>query len=391
MPVLQDWVNFHFPSKVHLEFDCIAKSGNFVKHIGSRFLLVTTQKEMQNTNELYALKKSIESNSEGIIIYDDIKENAGFKQLDTVSHFARQAQVNCIIGYGSYESINIAKVVSVLASNDLFAEELILQKQSKKPRKKSLPLITIPTMPLMGIECSPFCTIPVDMDDVKVKYLSSPDLFPELIISDAKIGMHMSTTDIAKTATSTLAAAVDTLLSRYANDITNSSSLRAIELVGKNIVNAVRDPKNMPARNSIYAASILVGISQSVSSLGLCFAIALAASSLTKMDVFQAMSILLPHIMEYHLTTAANRYVMIARALEENTSEMSVIEAAIKAVEGIRKIYFELKIPQKLSEFEVKKKDLPNIATSTMNMPFLDSLQKELPRNEIETILVAAY
>ena len=63
-----------------------------------------------------------------------------------------------------------------------------------------------------------------------------------------------------------------------------------------------------------------------------------------------------PYIMEYNLTTSANKYVMIARALDEDTSDISVIEAAIKAVEGIRKIYIELKIPPRLSEYEVKKK-----------------------------------
>ena len=388
MPVLQDWVNFHFPCKLHIEIDCAAKAGHFIKHIGSRFLLITTQREMHNPNELYILKSSIERETEGLIIYDDIENVGTYKELDTAAHFARQSQVNCIIAYGAFESVNIAKVVSILTTNDLFAEELVLQ--TKKPKRKPLPLIIIPTMPLMGIECAPFCTI-LDERENERKYFSTADLFPELIIADAKIGLHMTSSDIAKTGTSILAAAIDTILSKYANEITNSSSLRAIELVSKNIITSIRDPKNIPAKNALYAASLLTGISQSVSSLGLCFAISLATMSLTKLDIFQAMSILLPHIMEYNLTTSANKYVMIARALDEDTSDISVIEAAIKAVEGIRKIYIELKIPQRLSEYEVKKNELPKIAALAFSMTFLDCLPRELPKNEIETILVAAY
>ena len=388
MPVLQDWVNFHFPCKLHIEVDCASKAGNFIKHVGSRFLLITTQRELQNPNELYALKSSMERETEGLIIYNDIENVGTFKELDTAAHFARQSQVNCIIAYGSFESVNIAKVVSILASNDLFAEELILQ--TKKATRKPLPLVIIPTMPLMGIECAPFCTI-LDERENERKYFASSDLFPELIVADAKIGLHMTSSDIAKTGTSILAAAIDTILSKYANEITNSSSLRAIELVSKNIITSIRDPKNIPAKNALYAASLLTGISQSVSSLGLCFAISLATMSLTKLDIFQAMSILLPHIMEYNLTTSANKYVMIARALDEDTSDISVIEAAIKAVEGIRKIYIELKIPQRLSEYEVKKNELPKIASLAFSMSFLDCLPRELPKNEIETILVAAY
>ncbi|EMP06479.1 alcohol dehydrogenase, iron-dependent domain protein [Leptospira interrogans serovar Pyrogenes str. 200701872] len=103
------------------------------------------------------------------------------------------------------------------------------------------------------------------------------------------------------------------------------------------------------------------------------------------------MSILLPHVMEYNLTSSAGKYVMIARALDEDITNISVIEAAIKAVEGIRKIFIELKIPQRLSEYEVRKMDLPSIANLAASFPFLDSLPRELPKNEIETILIAAF
>jgi len=388
MPVLPDWVNFHFPTKMHIEMDCAPKCGNYIKNIGNRVMIVTTQREMQNTADLMAVKKSIEKTTEGVVLYDDIDVAASLKDLDTAAHFARQAQINCIIAFGSYESVDAAKVISVLAKNDLFAEELIVA--NKVPSKAPIPVTIIPTMPLMGLECSPFCFI-LDENNGMRRYYANQNLFPELIIVDSKMGMHMSSSDTAKTGTSILAAAVDSILSRYSNDITNSSSLRAIELVSKNIITSIRDSKNIGSKNALYSASLLAGVAQSVSSLGICFALSLAAASMTKLDVFQAMSIFLPHVMEYNLTSSANKYVMIAKSLDEDTNDISIIEAAIRAVEGVRKIYLELKIPQKLSEYEVKKIELPSIASTAAAFPFLDSLPRELPKNEIETILVAAY
>lgn len=388
MPVLPDWVNYYFPSKIHIEVDCAPKMGQYVKNVGNRVLLITTQKDLAAGSDLLSVKRSIERNTNGIIIYDDIENTPSFKDLDTAAHFARQAQVNCIIGYGSYESVNAAKAVSLLATNEFFADEMIL---GLKPiRKKPIPLIVIPTMPLMGLECAPICFVNDERTDIR-KYFADINLFPELIITDARLGSHMSNSDVAKTGTSTIATAVDAILSKFSNEVSNSSALRSIELVAKNIIPAIRDPKNMNARNALYAASLLSGISQSSSSLGISFALALSAASLTKLDVFQAMSIFLPHVMEYHLTSSANKYVMIARALDEDTNDISIIEAAIKAVEGVRRVYIELKIPQKLSEYEVKKIELPNIAHTASQYPFLDSLARELPKNEIETILVAAF
>ncbi|MEM7182509.1 MAG: iron-containing alcohol dehydrogenase [Spirochaetota bacterium] len=388
MPVLTDWVSFQFPPKVHIEVDCSHKVGNFIRQIGNRTVIISTQEEMKNDVEFDVIKSSIENNTDGVILYDDIENFTTLKSIDTATHFVKQAQANCIVAYGSYDSINAAKAVSALATNDLFAEQMIIE--GKALKNPPLPLVVIPTMPLIGMECSPFCTV-VDNKDKKRKYFAHLNLFPELIIADAKISMHMTSIEVAKIGTAILAASVDTILSKYSNEITSASSLRAIELISKNLITSYRDPKNLNAKNMLYAASLLTGIAQSVSSLGLTFALSLAATSLTKLDIYQSMSILLTHVMDYNLTSSAQKYVMIARALDEDVTDISVIEAAIKAVDHIRSMYREIKVPSKLSEFEVKKIGLPAIASLASTYPFLESQNRELPKNEIETILLAAF
>ncbi|WP_039947956.1 iron-containing alcohol dehydrogenase [Leptospira fainei] len=389
MPILPDWINFSFPTKVHFEADCGFKMGSFVKNIGTRAVILSTQNELENMDEFSIIKTSLEKHIDGVILYDNIEKEPTLKELDTAAYFARISNANCIIGYGSYESLNAAKLVSLLATNDTFAEDIFVAKRVPK-LKRPVPLVLIPTHPIMGLECAPIATIYTD-EDRTVRYFTHEYLFPELVIADAKIGAFMTSADVAKVGVGILAAAVDSILSKYSNELTNSSALRAIEIIYKNLVPAIRDPKNLQYRNAIFGASLLVGMSHSSSSLGLCYALSLASSNLTNLDIFQAMSILLPHVMEYNLTSSAGKYVLIAKALDEDISNISVIEAAIKAVEGIRKIYIELKIPQRLSEYEVRKIDLPGIASLASSFPFLDCLPRELPKNEIETILVAAF
>ena len=65
---------------------------------------------------------------------------------------------------------------------------------------------------------------------------------------------------------------------------------------------------------------------------------------------------MLPHVMEFNLTAIPNKYVQIARALDEDVSKVTVVEAAIKAIEGIRKLLFDLKVPQKLSDYKIDKR-----------------------------------
>ena len=317
MPVLPEWINFQFPPKIHFEIDCGYKLGSFVKNIGTRVVLIATQRELENAEELSIIKTSLEKHSEGVIIYDDIVDRVHYKDLDSTAHFLRISNADCVVAYGSFESINAGKAAALLATNDLFAEELVSGK--KQLKRRGLPLITVPTKPLLGNECSPFFSV-IDDKDKNRKYFAHEWVFPELIVSDPKIGAGMSSTDTAKTGIAILSAAVDSILSKYANEITSSTALRAIELISKNIVTAIREPRNLGAKNSIYAASLLAGIAQSTSSLGLCYALSLSVTTITTLDIFQAMSILLPHVMEYNLTSSAGKYVMIARALDEDLS-----------------------------------------------------------------------
>lgn len=365
------------------------KAGSFIKNLGSRILIVTTQKEFENSDELSLLKTSLERNTDGVIIYDDIAGFPTFKDIDSAVYFARISNANCIIAYGGFESINAAKAIALLAPNSIFSEELLTTK--KQITEPPLPLVVIPSRPVMGNECSPFFCLVDNKNTNGRKYYSHPSVFPELVVADPKIAQTLSSSEIAKTGIAILAAAIDTILSKFANELTNSNSLRAIELISKNIIPAVRDTRSIGPKTSIFAASLLAGMAQSSASLGLCYGLAISSSMTSTMDVYQAMNILLPHVMEYNLTSSAGKYVMIAKALDEDIAEISVIEAAIKAVEGIRKIYLELRLPQKLSEFQISKNLLRDIAYQTSALPFLDSLPRELPRNEIETILVAAY
>ena len=103
------------------------------------------------------------------------------------------------------------------------------------------------------------------------------------------------------------------------------------------------------------------------------------------------MGILLPYVMDNNLVSAPGKYVQIARAFGENIQDITIIEAAIKAVEGVRRIYSELKIPQRLSDFEISKEVLPEVAEMAYSMPLTKNTPREMDRNEIEAILVAAY
>jgi alcohol dehydrogenase len=74
-----------------------------------------------------------------------------------------------------FESINAGKAISILATNDGFAEEIF---SGKKPIKHPpLPLVIIPTRPVMGNEVSPFFSVIDDKDRNRKYFANEIDYF----------------------------------------------------------------------------------------------------------------------------------------------------------------------------------------------------------------------
>lgn len=383
-----EWVHYQFPARIFIEKNATHKIGTLVKEVGSRALLIALKSELSNPDELAIIKTSLDKYTAGCIVYDDMPGRPGHKELDTAAHFAKQSHADIILAYGGRDSFHAAKAIALLSRNDVFAEDL---PQTPMPLKRApLPVAHVPAAPSMGEESSPIFSI-YNPDTRSVFFAHDYRLFPSIIFVDPNITSTLSEGELSRAGAANLAAAIESILSRRANDITTSIALRSLDLVQKNLQLVMKEPNNVQARVNVSLASVLCGMAHSNSMLGLCYSIAAATNLLTGLEFHLAMALLLPHVMEYNLTTSAGRYVQIARALDEDIKDITVIEAAIKAVEGVRKNYLELKIPQRLSEFEIGKEDLPEIADLAYRIPMVKNSPRDLDKNEIETILIAAY
>ncbi len=101
-------------------------------------------------------------------------------------------------------------------------------------------------------------------------------------------------------------------------------------------------------------------------------------------------SVILPHIMEFNLTAAANKFIQIAMALGEKVADITVIEAAIMAIESIRRMMIDLHIPQRLSEYNITQENIEYASRIASQYDFLTFIPRPAGRNEINEIFSAA-
>jgi alcohol dehydrogenase class IV len=100
-----------------------------------------------------------------------------------------------------------------------------------------------------------------------------------------------------------------------------------------------------------------------------------------------ANSIMLAPVMEFNKLGNLERFAEIAGYLGENTAGFSAREAAHAAVEAMRTLAADLKIPDHLSEFGIKDKDIPELAAGVMKVTrLLANNPRELTQKDAEAI-----
>ncbi len=380
--------DFHLPSQIYIRQDIIKDIGKLASRFGTRAILVTTSDDLEIYGSVIEMiSRQLKDASIGCIVYDEIPSPPNTEEIDTAAAYIKKTNCDLIIGFGSIDSINAAKALTILATNYYFCQDLF-----SNPKLKSKPMnfITIPGSPMFGFEIAPLFYLE-EIHDLTKKIYHNPDLYPEATIVDPLITLLCNEEKILKSGISTLALAAESVISKKNNDIINTYALKSIDMLFRNIPLAYRESQNSAPRLALSTSSVMTGIAFAVSFLSITLAISLALTSKTGLDIESAMSIILPHIMEFNLTSSPGKYVQMSKVMGEDVRDITVIEAAIKAVEAIRKLESDIDIPQRLSNYDISKSIFKEIADLAVTYPFLENTPREVNTNEIETILIAAY
>ena len=96
---------------------------------------------------------------------------------------------------------------------------------------------------------------------------------------------------------------------------------------------------------------------------------------------------MLAPVMEFNQLGNPAKFAEIAEYLGENTAGFSEREAAQAAVKAMRTLAVDLKIPDHLSEFGIKAKDIPELAAGVMKVTrLLANNPRELTQEDAEAI-----
>jgi alcohol dehydrogenase len=229
-------------------------------------IVISSGKSIRANGYLDQLEGQLDKAGVSYVVFDKVMPNPMLKHVTEGAALAKAEHCDFIIGFGGGSSIDSAKAIAVMATNDGNYWDYVGAGSGKgKPVKnKPLPIVAITTTAGTGTEADPWAVI--TKEDTNEKIGSGWDCtFPFLSIVDPELMVSIPPALTAYQGFDALFHSTEGYLNTTANVMSDLFALKAIESIGANLDNAVADGKNLDARDNVALANTLSGIVESVS------------------------------------------------------------------------------------------------------------------------------
>lgn len=176
--------------------------------------------------------------------------------LDAVA-FAQQQQIDIVLGFGGGSSLDVAKIIAILAhpQQQQGLQDLYGMNQAKSPR---LPLYLVPTTAGTGSEVTPISIVTTGA--TSKTGIVAPILFADVAILDATFTQNLPAHITAATGIDAMVHAIEAYTSKIKkNPYADMLAKQALKLLDHNLSLILADGHNLPARQNMLVGSMLAG------------------------------------------------------------------------------------------------------------------------------------
>ena len=350
-------VELYAPRRTLIGRDGITKIPHFLQRLSSKCVLVVTDKGLIKVGTAGKVTAVLDNANIQYVVYDGVEPNPTTRIVYDALHFYQEHQCDAIIAIGGGSPIDVAKAVSILSANGGKIQDYNGYNKSKK---RGTPIIAVNTTAGTGSECTRAYV--VTDEETKTKMLMvDTNCLAHLALNDPMLMVGMPPSLTAATGIDALTHAIEAYICNTHTPYTDALSLEAVRLVSGSLRDAVRDGSNMDARTNMCWAEYMAGLAFSNAGLGLVHGIAHQLGGFYNIPHGLANAILLPRVLEYNRPYCMGRLATVAQAMGEKCDNLSVDQASKKAIEAVRRLCDDVKIP-KLCDTKFRMEDIDVLA-----------------------------
>lgn len=335
-----------------------------VKQLGGTRIFIFTDEGIVKAGICDQLLQILEGAAESISVYGKVPPEPPLETVHECLQLAREARCDLIIGLGGGSAMDVAKVISVLLTNDKPLDQMI---GVNLVDKRGIAKILIPTSAGTGSEVTPIVILTDQAENLK-KGVVSDFLFPEVAILDPELTVSLPPGATAASGMDALIHAIEAYTSVNSTPMTDHLALRAIELLVGNIRSAWANGNNLEARMNMLEGSLLAG--QAFANAGVTAVHAFAYPLGGEFHVAHgvANTVMLCAVLRFNMIANLKKFAVLGKLLcpDVTTTDTKVLaEAGIRFLEGL---IVDLQLPRTLQELNIPQASIPGMAEGVMKV-----------------------
>ena len=374
---------FVLPTEVVYGDGAVAEIGSAATSAGCGRAMIVTDPGVRKAGLVEGVGDSLRGAGAVTAVYDAVSPNPRSLECYDGAQAMSRFGADLVVAVGGGSAIDAAKAMSVLCANGGEVEDFIPSLGGKRADHPMVPLYAVPTTCGTGAEVSP--TAIITNADSGQKVTLRP-CAPVMAFVDPLLALDMPARLTASTGVDALSHAVEAYVSPHADPYTDIFAVQAIRMIGANLRDAVEatgESRHDSIAAMMYAAN-LAGWSLKAGTNQI-HSLAHALGGVLDVPHGNAVSIMLPAVLRYHLEILSVRLADVARFLGRYSCAMGTQEAAENAINAISSLRQDVGLPGSLTELGVDDEHLARLADVVMLPDESDRRNRPRPcsRNDV--------
>jgi alcohol dehydrogenase len=319
-------------------------AGQCALRLGAKKVLLVSDSGIEEAGWVEQLMAVLRKEGVEWVYYPGVTSNPRDFEVEAGAKFYLENGADVIIAIGGGSPMDTAKGIAIIASNGGRIRDYEGANRVSRPLP---PMMLITTTAGSGSDISQFCII-TDVERAVKMSIITRTLVPNISIVDPLVLQTKSETLIIQSAVDALAHAIEAYLSTIASAFTEMQSLKAIDLIIRNLPQAVQT-KSLDCLEQLSIASVAASMAFSNASLGAEHALAHSLGGHFDMRHGVIHPILLTAVMRFNLQGAEEKLAHIGRVILDRKAG-SPRDTALAGIEKLEEFFGSFRVSQKLSE-----------------------------------------
>lgn len=366
---------------------CQKQLGIAAKSLAITRALVVTDKGIVASGVIKNALDSLRLVGISSVVYTDVVADPPEQVIEQALAFAREQNIDGVIGLGGGSSMDVAKVIALLSYSTQSLQQVY---GVGNATGKRLPLIQVPTTAGTGSEVTPISIITTGQ--TTKQGIVSPLLLADIALLDATLTVGLPAQVTAATGIDAIVHAIEAYTSKLRkNAYSDMLACEALRLLSRHLVAAVEEGSNLEARQAMLHGAMLAGQAFANAPVAAVHALAYPLGGHYHIAHGLSNSLVLPHVLRFNLPVALAEYAQLANVINPYARAKNITLAEY-FIEAMQTLIHAVKLPHTLRQMNIPETDLPMLAKDAMlQQRLLINNPREMNEADALAIYQAAY